>query len=186
MPIGCINRYLPMRILLLSATLMECHPCFGWLDENPGLPVKRLVSGIGQLAAAAALQKQVLIDRPDCILQAGIAGAADKNDQGSVFVIDQEVLADLGADEPAGFRNLFEMKLANGDDFPFVAGGLPNPWQKMLQMTGLPTRTGLTVNHISTDKNLIRMRKQNHPSFVESMEGAALHYVALTENIPFA
>lgn len=174
-----------MQILVLSATLMECHSCFDWLDEHPGLPVKRLVGGLGQLATAVALQKQVFLNRPDCIVQAGIAGAADKNDRGAVFAIDREVMADLGADEPPGFRSLFEMRLTGWDDFPFAAGLLPNPWQKLVQLTGLPVRTGLTVNHISTDKNLIQSRKQNFPSFVESMEGAALHYVALTENIPF-
>ena len=173
-----------MRILLLSATDLECRSSFDWLEAHPELPVTRLVSGVGQMAAAVALQKQVLQQRPDLIVQAGIAGASSPGDIGQVFTIDSEILADLGADETTGFRDLFELSLADPRTAPFSQGKLINPWQKVMEIAGLARRPGLTVNQIATEKKLLETRKQKYPLFVESMEGAALHYVALQENIP--
>ena len=44
---------------------------------------------------------------------------------------------------------------------------------------------GVTVNEISTQTTRIHYYRDQLQSQVETMEGAALHYVALQENIPF-
>ena len=43
----------------------------------------------------------------------------------------------------------------------------------------------VTVNEISTDEKRIEFYRNSLGADIESMEGAALHYVALSENIPF-
>jgi futalosine hydrolase len=44
---------------------------------------------------------------------------------------------------------------------------------------------GVTVNEISTDSTRIDYYRNQLNASVESMEGAAVHYVALQESIPF-
>jgi len=43
----------------------------------------------------------------------------------------------------------------------------------------------ITVNRISTEENFINQIKEKFSPIVESMEGAAFHYVCLKEDIPF-
>ena len=75
------------------------------------------------------------------------------------------------------------MGLENPDLFPFRDGKLDNPYQYLLDWTGLPVSDGATVNGIKSS-DLVGFQR-NSPRFVESMEGAALHYVCLMEKVPF-
>ena len=51
--------------------------------------------------------------------------------------------------------------------------------------TGSKQVKAITVNEITTDTKRIAWYQQNVSPVVESMEGAAFHYVCLKENIPF-
>lgn len=142
-----------------------------------------LIGGIGQLQTAYSLQKKLWGWKPDLVIQAGIGGAPSPEDTGKVYAIRSESLADLGALDKTGFRNLFEMGLQEPDQFPFHQGKLPNPYNSMLEWTNLRLLDGVTVNEIKeTD---LSVTQRNVVPFVESMEGAALHYVCLMEKIPF-
>ena len=77
------------------------------------------------------------------------------------------------------------MKLADGDAFPFTGGQLVNPFRPLLELTGLTCVGALTVNEITTNPERIRWYQQNTTAVVESMEGAALHYVSLQAGVPF-
>lgn len=176
-----------MLTLLVSATEFEIRETAEWLNgsyrgnnaEKPEL----LISGIGQLQTAYALQKKLGTHRPGLIIQAGIGGTLSPENLGKSFVITSEEIADLGAQEKGGFMNIFEMGLAGSDDFPFRHGKLPNPYQALLDWTALPQSDGITVNEIKQEKFFGLQR--NRLPVVESMEGAALHYVCLMEKIPF-
>jgi futalosine hydrolase len=120
---------------------------------------------------------------PDLVIQAGIGGSPSTEDLARVFAIHSEQLADLGVREKAGFSNIFDMGLDNPDRFPFREGKLTNPYQLLIDWTGLPVLDGITVNEIkSADFDGFQ---RNRPPVVESMEGAALHYICLMERIPF-
>jgi futalosine hydrolase len=54
-----------------------------------------------------------------------------------------------------------------------------------LTLTSLEPVKGITVNEITTHPDRIRWHQQNTAAVVESMEGGALHYVCLQENIAF-
>lgn len=176
-----------MHLLLVSATDFEISKPIVWPDSN-SLPnnaskPELLISGIGQLQTAYSLQKKIQVFRPALVLQAGIGGSPSASDLGKVFVIRSELLADLGMMEKSGFRSLSEMGLDQPDRFPFRQGKLINPYTQLLEWTGLPARDGLTVNEIkSSDTPGFQL---NPKQIVESMEGAALHYVCLMEKIPF-
>jgi futalosine hydrolase len=168
---------------------MEVRETAGWLKAagkvSPTIQIEQLVTGIGQLQTAYSLLKGIRMQRPDLIVQAGIGGGSDPDYTGRVFGIRSERLADLGVTEENHFRSFFELKLGEPDRFPFSKGLLVNPHERLMAWSGLSFLEGITVNEISTDPARICALKQNATGFVESMEGAALHYVCLMEKIPF-
>jgi futalosine hydrolase len=176
-----------MHLLLVSATDFEISEIIHWLN-NPGNhhnapKAELLISGVGQLKTCYALQKKINTKRPDLVIQAGIGGASSKGDIGKVYAIRSEKMADLGLMEKTGFTSIFDMGLDQPDHFPFREGKLINPYQHLLNWTRLPILDGVTVNEM---KSADFYGFQRNPSpVVESMEGAALHYVCLMEKIPF-
>ncbi|HEY2350554.1 MAG TPA: futalosine hydrolase [Puia sp.] len=176
-----------MHLLLLSATDIEISETATWLSNHSldlnALKPKLLIGGIGQLQTAWALQNRIRLERPDLVIQAGIGGAPAKEDIGKVYAISSEKIADLGAMEKTGFTDIFEMGLENPDRFPFHNGKLINPYKSLLDWTRLPVLDGVTVNEIKSSESTGFQRKSVR--VVESMEGAALHFVCLMEKVPF-
>jgi futalosine hydrolase len=176
-----------MLLLLVSATIFEIKETARWLGKHPFLnnasEPDLLISGIGQLQTAYALQKKIGSRRPDLVIQAGFGGAPAPEDTGKVYAIQSERIADLGAIDRQGFRNIFELGLEEPDQFPFRKGKLNNPYRELLEWTGLPVLDGVTVNEIKS-ADFSGFQRNDNP-VVESMEGAALHYVCLMEKIPF-
>jgi futalosine hydrolase len=161
-----------MRILLAAATPFELkHP-------TPG--VTTVITGVGLVAATYHLQKAIAAERPDLIIQAGIAGCFDPVwPLGSVVAVSEEVIADLGVEENGRFRDLADLGLLPaGED-----GRLPNPY--LADYTFTPVGRSVSVNEITTSPDRIRSYLDRYAPLVESMEGAALHYVCLREGIPF-
>src|ERR1700676_1526373 len=172
-----------MLLLLVSATDFEISKTASWLNKGfthrNALETELLISGIGQLQTAYALQKKIQSRRPDLVIQAGIGGSASSEDTGKSFAIHSEQIADMGVMEKDGFSNIFDMGLESPDRFPFHAVKLKNPYQILLDWTELPVFDGITVNEIKAADFAGFQRNQSR--VVESMEGAALHYVCLME-----
>ena len=193
-----------MHILLVAATPFEIQPTIDGLlkSERPGWArpgqsgqaeqsgeadhsISTLITGIGSMATTWSLMRQIDRTPPDLIIQAGIAGCFSQRPAGEVFVISEEVPADLGVWEDGQFKSLFELNLAGAHQFPFSNGRLNNPYPQLLALTSLEPVRAMTVNEITTDPGHIRWHQQNTAAVVESMEGAGLHYVGLQEKIPF-
>jgi futalosine hydrolase len=176
-----------MHLLLLSATDLEISETATWLNNHTlslnAIKPKLLISGIGQLQTAYALQNRIRFERPDLVIQTGIGGAPFKDDIGRVYAIGSEQIGDLGVIDKSGFTNIFDMDLQNGDRFPFRKGKLDNPYSSLIEWSGLPVLDGLTVNEIKSSD--LSVFQRNPIRLVESMEGAALHYVCLMEKVPF-
>ena len=176
-----------MFLLILSATDFEISETAAWLKNrsvfhNASKP-ELLISGIGQLQTGYALQKEIQTRRPHLVIQAGIGGSASPEDIGKVYAIRSEKLADLGVMEKTRFTSIFDLGLDQADLFPFLEGKLLNPYRLLLEWTGLPITDGITVNEIKS-ADFSGFQRNDSP-VVESMEGAALHYVCLMEKIPF-
>ena len=80
---------------------------------------------------------------------------------------------------------MFDLGLAKPNEHPFHKGWLENPYKDLLKKTKLKIVNGISVNNISADKKIIGLYQTKFNATVESMEGAALHYVCLMEKIPF-
>lgn len=173
-----------MRIVLAAATINEINTTAEWL-KTQNTSVELLITGIGGTMAAHALSKASLT-HPDLIIQAGIAGSFTETlPPESIVFISEEVFADLGATNENGLIDIFDLGLAGTNDAPFTHKTLKNPHTASWQKYKLPFVKGATINCISsTSRQVERIRDKYDPA-VESMEGGALHYVCLQENIPF-
>jgi futalosine hydrolase len=85
--------------------------------------------------------------------------------------------------ENGNFRSIFSLALEEADQFPFLNGKL-SANMELISKTGLNAEDAVSVNEISTLKERIDHYKKQGAK-LESMEGAALHYVALMEKVPF-
>ena len=180
-----------MQILLAAATTFEIQPTIDAVstltDGFSGSPhqVRVSITGVGGIATTWALMRQIDSNRPDLVIQAGIAGCLRDRQAGEVFVIGEDRFADLGVWEDQRFKTLFDMRLASADEPPFTGGRLINPYTRLLDLSGLEIVGGLTVNEITTSAERVLWYQQNTTAFVESMEGGPLHYVCLRERVPF-
>ena len=82
-------------------------------------------------------------------------------------------------------KTLFDLNLVPQDQYPYKKGWLINPNKEVLKKTKLKIVKGISVNQISTSKQMIKFYRDVFDPVTESMEGAALHYVCLMENVPF-
>ena len=173
-----------MRMLICASTDFEIAPTIEFLREKRTTEVECLVTGVGMTAATYAITKAVLTSQPDFILQAGVAGSLDTVlEPGQTVLVKEEFIGDLGANEKTGFASVFDLGLLQKDEKPWTGGKLVNSGN-LVYVTGLEAVSAVTVNEISTHPERIRLYR-NQGARIESMEGAALHYVALKENISF-
>ena len=169
-----------MQILLIAATEQEIQP---FLNTNPKIDV--LITGVGVPSTLYHLQKRMHQIDYDFIIQAGIAGAfTDAIKLGQTVIVKQDSYGDLGMEEKEIFTPVFESGFVDKNEFPFTDGWLMNT-NEILKTSALLKVKAVTVNKISDSflqkQQLIRQFNAD----IESMEGAALHYVCLQENIQF-
>lgn len=172
-----------MYILLVAATSFEIQPAMAQLPRRH--EIEPLLAGVGSIPTTWSLMRQIGRRKPDCIIQAGIAGSFISDRIGQVMVIKEEAFGDVGVHENGTFRSVFDLHLMDSHTPPFTNGLLVNPYKKWLDSTGLMQVRALTINEITTNPTRIEWYQQNIAPVVESMEGAALHYVCLQEHIPF-
>ena len=180
-----------MRVIITAATNGEWMPSFqkinpAYAGTNKRFSVGFHESGIGLLASSVSLMKMFVQETPSLIIQVGIAGCFDKKiPLGKVFVVKDDFAGDIGVMENKVWKDLFDLKLDKPNDAPYEKKSLPNPWLSQYNLLKLPTKKGVTVNTISTDKNKIDLYSGRYKATLESMEGAALHYMGRDLNIPF-
>lgn len=180
------------KILICSATQFETAPLQDLinLDRNEGVYAWNEVSfhttGVGILGSCFAFYKLIIDLKPDLIIQVGIAGSFHKNAPlGQSVLVGAESMGSSGVMESGEWKDIFDLKLANPDKTPFLKGVLTNPWLSQWQLPGLSVVNAITVDEISTDPKKIELLVHKYDCFLESMEGASLHYVALQFQIPF-
>jgi futalosine hydrolase len=186
-----------MQILLTSATIFEIAPALNWLEEHfrlnekgvfekNDLSVFPIITGVGAVATAFHAGRFLATNQPDLALNAGLAGAFDRNiKMGEVLNVVTERFGDLGVEEAdEHFTDLFELGLSEKNTPPFINGILQNPAAG--QASFLPVVQGLTVNKVHGSASTIAAVRAKYPDAeVENMEGAAFFYACLLANVPF-
>ncbi len=173
-----------MNILLASATDFEVD-----MQKNLGsvsqanVHISSLVTGVGLPNAMYQLTKAVLSNNYDFIIQAGIAGTVGHRfELGSVVIVKEDMFADVGINENGKFSTLSDNGFEDKNAFPYIDGWLKN---SNIIKSGLPQCRGITVNTVTNNKVVIADQTKLFNADVESMEGAALHYVCLMHQISF-
>lgn len=176
-----------MRLLLCAATEFEIEATLTFLTKHPDCKtrVDVLITGVGLTAATYQLTRRIFSEKPRFIIQAGICGSLDNYlSPGDVVVVEKESIGDLGVAEDGSFSSLFSLGLVQLNQEPWTNGRLNNNIS-VLQKTGLTIVDGVTINEITTNRERIFFYKEKLKANIESMEGAALHYVCLCEKIAF-
>ncbi len=169
-----------MQILVVAATGMEIAP---FMANNPVDDI--LIAGVGAPATLYHLVKRLQLVDYDIVIQAGIAGCFNPQiPSASSVLVYRDVFADLGIEEDSTYFTLGEKGLIDTDAFPYSNGWLVND-SPILEQIDLPKVTSITVNKISDSKLQQEQFIQKFVPDIESMEGAALHYICLQEQVPF-
>jgi len=176
-----------MSILLIAATAKEIEP---FLQQHRNsqklLDIDILITGIGLTSTTYHLAKQLQLKKPGLVIQAGVAGCFYEHlPLGSVVIIKQDTIADESVVELKRLKTLFDLDLVPQDQFPYRKGWLVNSNNTFIKRTGLKTAKGISVNQITSSKEMIAFYKNRFNPITESMEGAAMHYTCLMEKIPF-
>ena len=169
-----------MNLLVVAATEFELE---AFVEGNNTADV--LITGIGIPATIFHLTNKLAQKNYDLVIQAGIAGAFNNTfKKASVVMVETDTFGDIGIDENENFKTLFETGFANENDFPFKNGWLLNQHEYFTHPT-LPAAKGITVNKITDDAIQIKRMAEKFTPDIESMEGAAFHYVCLQQKIKF-
>lgn len=105
---------------------------------------------------------------------------------GELVFITSEQYGDLGAEDRDSYIDIFDMGLIEKDVFPHQNGRLDTPAAGFHQSINLRRVSGLTVNQVTGNEKTVTRLAETYNCAVESMEGAAFHYVCLHEQVPFA
>jgi futalosine hydrolase len=175
-----------MNCLVVAATAIEITPFLElYRSGKISGDVDVLVTGIGLTASTYALTRQFALKRPGLVVQAGVGGCFDRSiPLGTVMAIKQEAIADQSVIELDKLKTLFDLQLVPQDQYPFSKGWLLNQGAAFKKIR-LKKVSGISVNEITTSKEKLRFYTERFNPVVESMEGAALHFVCLQEKIPF-
>lgn len=184
------------KILIVSATSFEITPLEEFLKGNfrqtgnyrythDEMEVSLLITGVGLPLTAYAVGRALAATSYDLVINAGIAGAFNRNFKiGEVVQVVQEQFADIGVEEADGrFVSVHEMGLIEPNQPPFIEGCLKNEGAAAFDF--LPTATAISVNKVHGSEASIKSITNLFPADLESMEGAAFFYVCLCENVSF-
>lgn len=163
----CIASSTEPELELLKKRLANSHAACYFLQH-----------GVGPLHAMYHLQNFFLHHPCDLLIQCGVAGSySSKFETGEVVFVKSDQF-ECGAEEQDGsLLTLTDLKLENGG-LSTLINPLANPWN-------IPEVEALTVSVASGSSATISRRKKSYPADIETMEGAACHYVALKTGLPF-
>lgn len=169
-----------MNLLIVAATEFEIEL---FLQQNKTAEV--LITGVGMPATIYHLTKKLLTQKYDLVLQAGIAGTfANDFNLGDVVITKEDTFADLGIEENGEIKTLFESGFTDKNQFPFSDGRLKNPNLDLNQYS-LPLARAVTVNKVSANNSCNEKVMKKFGAQIESMEGAAFHFVCLQQRVKF-
>lgn len=173
-----------MNILVIAATKIE----FEWAKKKlkNTANIQFMQTGIGVLSTCFNIMKAITLTKPSIIIQIGIGGCFDRRiPLASTFYIKQDSVADLGVWEKGAWKNLADLDLINKKELVHVNHLLlkkNNRFSQLQLNKNIDRVNAITVNQISTHKKFIANNKN---AVIETMEGAALHFICNDLQLPY-
>lgn len=186
-----------MRILVAAATTFELELFNRFLEQEfqiirenhycrGNLELYVCITGIGMMQTTFRLMEAILAFNPHFCLQAGVAGAFNAGlPLAGLVIVREELMGDLGVEDNGQYKDLFDIGLMSAGEKPFINKKLINDFNDFPLKLNLPFVRSLTVNRVSGSAETIRFREEHYECDIESMEGAAFHYVCLMKKMPF-
>jgi futalosine hydrolase len=162
-----------MTLLIVAATKEEILPCIPLLEKRN---IPYLITGVGMVATAYHLGQELLKNKYDLILNVGIAGAfGNSKNIGDVVYIGKDSIAELGAEDDQQFLSVEDLGFGTSSWTGVIPSNI---------VLDLPQAEAISVNTThGNEKSILKIRNRLPQIEVESMEGAAVYYVASLENI---
>lgn len=157
------------KTLIVAATEAEIEGLRLSLADFSGREF--LVTGVGMINTTFTLTKYLSNnDLPDRIINVGIGGAFNLDIEiGQVVQVVKDRFSELGAEDNDSFLKADQMGLMKNEDIEF---------ESMQKLPGLIQVSGITVNTVHGEEQSITQVTQLFNPDVESMEGAAVAFVA--------
>lgn len=174
--------------LLVAATSAEIVDICGQIqpyqltDINDKWSV--LITGVGIAPTVFHLTKVLSSNDFGLILNVGLAGAINPSlSIGEVVNVISEEFALFGSEDNGGFLSVFDLGLQNSNEFPFSNGKIL-PIKSDFNLPVLQMVGGVTSQTVTGTATTIDLIKKYYDVDVETMEGAAVFYVANQFNVP--
>lgn len=179
--VGINSEICTMNILIVFPTEIEAK---NFIPQKSEHCIRILVSGVAVYNTLYNLTQYCSNNNPDLIIHGGIAGTfTNSYSYGDVVCVIEDCFADVGVLEHATFKNLFDLELAHEHTFPFTNGFIHSSTKYC--SSEIPQVRGITVHEITSTDERKNILEQKYNPDIESMEGAAVHFVCAHQNIPY-
>jgi futalosine hydrolase len=172
------------RVLVMTAVAAERDAVLRGLQSDPRFDV--LVAGVGSVVAAVNTVRALAANEYGLVISAGIAGGfPGRAEVGSLVVANKIVVADLGAETPAGFCSVEE--LGFGFTHIRIDAALADRMAGALLAAKLPVIVGpvLTVSTVTgTAARAAELTVRVPGAAAEAMEGYGVGFAALDRGVP--
>ena len=166
-----------MQILIVAATQAEIEPLLSHFTTKR--PFDVLITGVGMVATAYAMGRQLGVKKYDVVINLGIAGSFDRSiDLGEVVEIVHDSLSELGAENDTEFIPIQDL------GFGESVYGSTKQLADISNSFDLKKVNAITVNTVhGNDASIAKIVQSLNPQ-LESMEGAAFFYACRQMGVP--
>lgn len=183
------------HLVIAAATKFEIYPLLKMYKAEASMHfvkndirVSFLITGAG-IAQATYHTLEFLLKniKTSLLVNVGITGAYDTSiSLGEGVIVRADRFSDLGVSEESQFINSHELPFTRNSEQPFSHGGwLYDSKITFKCLSKLKEVNGVTSDTIHADKESINRIKKDFKPEIESMEGAAVAYVAAMRKVKF-
>jgi futalosine hydrolase len=174
--------------LLVAATSAEIINCCGPIKPYQLTEINEnwdaIVTGVGIVPTVFNLTRVLTNTNFRSVLNVGLAGAINNQlSLGETVNVISDEFAFWGAEDKDNFLSVFNLGLQDADEYPFLKGIIV-PRIGNLNLLSMKKVSGITVQTVTGAEPSIELLRKHYQVDVESMEGAAVFYVANQFNIP--
>ena len=188
-----------MKILLVSATMLEIAPLFNFFKIQPkdntkiytidffGSKIDILITGVGSVNTTYFFTEHMQRFVYDLVINIGFAGAFSQNlTIGEIVNVQSDGFGDLGIETDDKFYTIFDIHLAKENEFPFQKQRIIKDKNSFdIFFEDIKKVSAITVNTIAENPVEIKKRIQKFQADIETMEGAAFMFVAKMKKLNF-
>ncbi|MFN5346339.1 MAG: futalosine hydrolase [Bacteroidota bacterium] len=174
--------------LLVAATSAEINGICGHIEPYAVTTINNnwdvIVTGVGMVATVFHLTNALHKNTYSQIINVGLAGAINRDlSLGHVVNVVSDEFAFWGSENRGAFLSVFDLNLQSENEKPFQ-NKIITPEQTNFSLDLIQKVNGLTVQTVTGSATSFDLLLKTYKADVESMEGAAVFYVANQFDIP--